>query len=54
MAGIGLLEVLILLAVLLLLFGASRVPKLARSLGKAKAEFDEGLRGRGSDPNSSE
>ena len=27
-----------------LLFGSSQLPKLARSLGKAKSEFEEGIR----------
>lgn len=33
-------EIIILLAVVLLLFGSSKVPKLARSLGSAKREFE--------------
>jgi sec-independent protein translocase protein TatA len=33
-------ELLILLLIVLLLFGASRLPKLARSLGEAKRELD--------------
>ncbi len=36
-------EVLIVVAVLLLLFGSSQVPKLARNLGKAQKEFKDGL-----------
>jgi sec-independent protein translocase protein TatA len=36
-------ELLIVLAVVLLLFGAKKVPDLARSLGQAKKEFDGGL-----------
>jgi sec-independent protein translocase protein TatA len=35
-------ELLILLAVVLLLFGAKKVPDLARSLGQAKREFEDG------------
>ena len=37
-------ELIIILAVLLLLFGASRLPKLARSMGQAGKEFKEGLK----------
>jgi len=37
-------EMLIVLAVVLLLFGAKKVPELARSLGKAQREFKEGVR----------
>ena len=43
--GLGLPELLIILIVVLLLFGAARLPKLARSLGEARREFDKGLSG---------
>jgi len=36
---IGMQELLIVFAVILLLFGASKLPELARSLGKASGEF---------------
>ena len=36
-------ELLIVLAVVLVLFGSSRLPQLARSLGSAKGEFERGL-----------
>jgi sec-independent protein translocase protein TatA len=39
--SLGAPELLIILIILLLLFGASRLPKLARSLGEAKKEIDE-------------
>jgi sec-independent protein translocase protein TatA len=35
-------ELLIVLAVVLLLFGSTRLPALARSLGQAKREFHHG------------
>ena len=35
-------ELLIVLAVVLLLFGAKKVPDLARSMGQAKREFEDG------------
>ena len=41
--SVGPAELLIVLAVLLLVFGASRIPKLARSLGKSAKEFKKGL-----------
>jgi sec-independent protein translocase protein TatA len=44
MSGIGPPELLIVLAILLLLFGASRLPKLARSMGQAGKEFKQGLK----------
>ena len=37
-------EMLIVLAVVLLLFGAKKVPDLARSLGQAKREFEVGTK----------
>ncbi len=36
-------EAIIVVAVILLLFGSSQVPKLARNLGKAQKEFKDGL-----------
>ena len=44
--GLGPTELLIVLLVVILLFGAARLPKLARSLGEAKREFDKGIDGR--------
>lgn len=41
--NIGVPELLIVLAVVLLLFGSSRLPKLARSLGQASREFKKGV-----------
>ena len=37
-------ELLIVFAVVAVLFGGSRLPQLARSLGSAKGEFERGLR----------
>lgn len=37
------LEIGIIVLVIVLLFGASKIPKLARSMGQAKAEFKKGL-----------
>ena len=36
-------EWLIVLAIVLLVFGGSQLPKLARNLGKAQKEFKDGL-----------
>ena len=45
--SVGPTELLILLAVVLLLFGAKRIPGLARSLGTGAREFREGISGKG-------
>ena len=39
MFGIGFQELLLILLIVLILFGAKKVPELARSLGKALSEF---------------
>jgi sec-independent protein translocase protein TatA len=44
MFGVGVQELLIILAILLLIFGATRLPKLARSMGQASKELREGLK----------
>jgi sec-independent protein translocase protein TatA len=36
-------EIILIIAVLLLLFGATRLPQLAKSLGQSKRAFREGL-----------
>jgi sec-independent protein translocase protein TatA len=41
---LGSTEILIIGAIVLVLFGATAIPKFARSLGKAKKEFEEGLK----------
>ncbi len=45
MFGIGAGELLIILVILLLLFGAAKLPKLARSIGEAGGELRKGFEG---------
>ncbi len=37
-------DALIVLLVIVVIFGASRLPKMARSLGQAKSEFEKGIK----------
>ena len=39
MFGLGTSEIILILLVILLLFGAKRIPELARAIGKASFEF---------------
>ena len=39
----GFWQILIIVAIIAVLFGAKKIPELARSLGKAKGEFKKGL-----------
>ena len=39
----GLWQVVIVVLIIAVLFGAKKIPELARSLGKAKGEFKKGL-----------
>lgn len=45
MLGLGLPELIIILVILLLLFGSTRLPKLARSLGESAGELQKGFEG---------
>jgi sec-independent protein translocase protein TatA len=41
---IGHTEILVIVLVILILFGASAIPKFARSLGQAKKEFSKAMK----------
>jgi sec-independent protein translocase protein TatA len=42
--GLGPPEILMIILAIVVLFGANRIPKFARSIGKAKKEFEQGLK----------
>jgi len=44
MGSFGTTEIILIVAVLFLLFGASRLPQLAKSLGATRKAFKEGMR----------
>ncbi|HEV8631387.1 MAG TPA: twin-arginine translocase TatA/TatE family subunit, partial [Thermoanaerobaculia bacterium] len=45
MFGLGVPELLIIFAIIMLLFGYSRLPQLGKGLGQGIRNFREGLRG---------
>jgi len=44
MAMLGGQELLIIFMIIMVLFGAKKLPELARSMGKAKKEFKDGMK----------
>ncbi len=52
MGSIGFREILVILLIVLILFGAKRIPELARSLGKGISEFKGGLKDQPQPPDS--
>ena len=44
MFGLGPTEIILIVAVLFLLFGASRLPQLAKSLGQSRKAFRDGMK----------
>lgn len=52
MGRLGLPELLVILAIIVIIFGASRLPGLGRGIGGAIKNFKEGLKDEGADPKS--
>ncbi len=50
MPDLGLPELLIILGVIVLLFGAKKLPDLARSLGRSTSEFKKGVKEGSTEP----
>ncbi|MEW5875405.1 MAG: twin-arginine translocase TatA/TatE family subunit [Candidatus Zixiibacteriota bacterium] len=44
MFGLGAQEILLILVVIIFLFGAKKIPEIARGLGKGMSEFKRGMR----------
>ena len=42
--GLGTPEILIIAVVVMVLFGATAIPKFAKNIGKAKSEFEKGVK----------
>jgi sec-independent protein translocase protein TatA len=42
--GIGVQEILLILLIIILLFGARKIPEIARGLGRSVSEFKKGIR----------
>ena len=43
MFGLGLPEILLILVIALLIFGAAKLPEIGRALGKSLSEFKKGM-----------
>lgn len=48
--NLGAPEIILIAVVILLLFGAKKLPELARSMGRAQKEFKAGIQEGGSEP----
>ena len=44
MFGLGMPELIVILIILLLIFGAAKLPEIGRSFGKTISEFKKGMR----------
>jgi sec-independent protein translocase protein TatA len=48
--GIGPLELVLILVILVVIFGAKRLPEIGRSLGRSAREFKQGITGQDEEP----
>ena len=44
MFGLGMPELIVILIILLLIFGATKLPQIGRAIGKTISEFKKGMR----------
>lgn len=54
MGNIGMPELIVILVIAVLIFGAKRLPELGSSIGKAMRRFNQGIKGEESDKTDSE
>ena len=54
MFGLGFQELVVILLIVVVLFGASRLPQLGKGLGEGISNFKRGLKGNDSSPSLSE
>ncbi len=54
MLGLGFQELVVILLIVVVLFGASRLPQLGKGLGEGISNFKRGLKGNDSNPPLSE
>ena len=54
MFGLGLPEIILILVVVLLMFGAAKLPEIGKALGKSLSEFKKGMQDLSDDSNKEE